>query len=75
MTAATMTSSSKSKPVVELRDASSTGSPSHPNVFDDSVSHIPQKYRGTPADQHDMDILGKKQVLRVRSTTYGKWIG
>ena len=27
-------------------------------------SHIPEKYRGTAADQHDMKMLGKKQVLR-----------
>lgn len=34
-------------------------------VFDDSISHVPQKYRGTAADQKDMSVLGKKQVLRV----------
>lgn len=27
---------------------------------------IPSKYRGTAADQRDMVVLGKKQVLRVR---------
>ena len=27
---------------------------------------IPMKYRGTAADQRDMAVLGKKQVLRVR---------
>lgn len=26
---------------------------------------IPSKYRGTTADQRDMVLLGKKQVLRV----------
>lgn len=26
---------------------------------------LPAKYRGTANDQHDMSILGKKQVLRV----------
>lgn len=25
---------------------------------------LPEKFRGTKADQHDMVILGKKQVLR-----------
>ena len=29
-----------------------------------SKSHIPEKYRGTSADKHDMAVLGKKQVLR-----------
>jgi hypothetical protein len=37
-------------------------------VFDDGVSHVPEKYRGTNADQHDMAVLGKKQVLRVRNS-------
>lgn len=37
-----------------------------PDVFDDSISHVPDKYKGTDADRHDMNILGKKQVLRVR---------
>lgn len=26
---------------------------------------LPAKYRGTSADQRDMSVLGKKQVLRV----------
>lgn len=26
--------------------------------------HIPQQYWGTAADQHDMHVLGKRQVLR-----------
>ena len=29
-----------------------------------SGSTVPEKYRGTTADQHDMAVLGKKQVLR-----------
>ena len=33
---------------------------------EDAVSHtIPAKYQGTRADQQDMMVLGKKQVLRV----------
>lgn len=28
-------------------------------------SGIPSRYRGTAADQRDMIVLGKKQVLRV----------
>ena len=35
-----------------------------PRVFDDAVSNIPVKYRGTTADVKDMSVLGKKQVLR-----------
>lgn len=32
----------------------------------DVVSHtVPAKYHGTRADQQDMIVLGKKQVLRV----------
>lgn len=34
-------------------------------IFDNAVSNIPERYRGTMADQKDMSILGKKQVLRV----------
>lgn len=33
-------------------------------LFDNAVSIIPEKYRGTSADQRDMSMLGKKQVLR-----------
>lgn len=33
---------------------------------EDVVSHtVPTKYHGTRADQQDMIVLGKKQVLRV----------
>lgn len=32
------------------------------------------KYMGTIADKEDMSVLGKSQVLRVRSTTYMNWI-
>lgn len=27
-------------------------------------SHVPEKYRGTATDKHDMATLGKQQVLR-----------
>lgn len=34
---------------------------------EDVISHtVPAKYHGTKADQQDMIVLGKKQVLRVR---------
>ena len=34
----------------------------HEKVFKGTT--VPNKYRGTAADQHDMAVLGKKQVLR-----------
>lgn len=40
-------------------------SPNGNAVFDQDISDVPTKFRGTSADQHDMAILGKKQVLRV----------
>jgi hypothetical protein len=36
-----------------------------PKIFDEGVSNVPAKYRGTDADKRDMTNLGKKQVLRV----------
>ena len=30
---------------------------------------IEPKYMGTDSDRHDMIVLGRKQVLRVRTTT------
>lgn len=35
------------------------------DVFDNNVSAVAEKYRGTDADHRDMSVLGKKQVLRV----------
>ena len=35
--------------------------------FDDEPGTIAPKYRGTVADRRDMSIMGKKQVLRVRT--------
>lgn len=49
---------------VELSEPGAT-SPNDTKVFDDSVSHVPEKYRGTAADRRDMTVMGKKQVLRV----------
>ncbi|KIX02539.1 uncharacterized protein Z518_08480 [Rhinocladiella mackenziei CBS 650.93] len=46
---------------VELTD---TPGSSSPKIFDDGVSRVPEKYRGTSADKRDMTIMGKKQVLR-----------
>jgi len=33
---------------------------------EDASNNVPAKYHGTRADQQDMIVLGKKQVLRVR---------
>ena len=48
-----------------VHETSGTTSPNDPKVFDDKVSNVPQRYRGTDSDKHDMMVLGKKQVLRV----------
>lgn len=45
-------------------DKAVIATPSLP-VFDEDINIIPQKYHGTDADRHDMNMLGKKQVLRV----------
>jgi hypothetical protein len=34
------------------------------DVFPAAATTIPEKYKGTRADQDDMVLLGKKQVLR-----------
>lgn len=36
-----------------------------PKLFDDGISNVPTKYRGTDQDKLEMTALGKKQVLRV----------
>ena len=33
-------------------------------------THIESKYMGTNADRHDMNVLGRKQVLRVCQRSY-----
>ncbi|KAL1860686.1 hypothetical protein Daus18300_009029 [Diaporthe australafricana] len=40
----------------------------------DVTSIVSEKYRGTSADQHDMDVLGVKQVLR-RNYRLGPMLG
>jgi hypothetical protein len=50
---------------IELTAAPGTSSPIAAKIFDDGISHVPEKYRGTSADQRDMIVMGKKQVLRV----------
>jgi hypothetical protein len=46
--------------------AAKASSPNNGAVFDQNISHVPEKFKGTSADQQDMAVLGKKQVLRVR---------
>lgn len=33
-------------------------------VFDARISDVPDKFKGTDSDAHDMAVMGKKQVLR-----------
>lgn len=42
------------------------GPESGPSKEDAISNTLPAKYHGTRADQQDMIVLGKKQVLRVR---------
>lgn len=51
--------------VVNSGNTSGSRSPVDTDVFDNNVSHVAEKYRGTDADHKDMSVLGKKQVLRV----------
>ncbi len=50
---------------VGLTEPTGTFSPNSANIYDDRISHAPDKYRGTSADERDMTAMGKKQVLRV----------
>lgn len=62
-----MESLHKDPVAVEMKESSYSPPSSREDagIFDNSVSHVPEKYRGTSADMHDMSVLGKKQVLRV----------
>ena len=55
----------------QMRDVDVSDTPGSPpegeDVFDDRVSHVAEKFRGTSADKRDMMVMGKKQVLRVRN--------
>jgi hypothetical protein len=37
----------------------------------DEPGQVEERWRGTRTDKHDMEILGKKQVLRVSSHLIG----
>jgi len=54
------------KNVTDRRQHSVAQSSRVVNVFDHDISHVAEKYRGSAADEHDMTMLGKKQVLRVQ---------
>ena len=54
----------KSTATIKIAAAPDESSSSTARVFDDRISHVAQNYRGTSADEHDMAVLGKKQVLR-----------
>ena len=53
----------------EFTATAGTSSPTTREVFDDGISNVPEKYRGTAADRHDMTVMGNKQVLRVSIST------
>jgi hypothetical protein len=57
----------------EFTTAAGTSSPTTKEVYeegiDDGSNHVPEKYRGTAADRHDMAVMGNKQVLRVSIPT------
>ncbi|KIW86242.1 hypothetical protein Z517_01637 [Fonsecaea pedrosoi CBS 271.37] len=54
----------------QMKNVNVTDAPGSPpdgasdEVFDDGLSHVAEKFRGTSADKRDMMIMGKKQVLR-----------
>ncbi|KAK6376338.1 hypothetical protein LTS17_006933 [Exophiala oligosperma] len=52
----------------QMKAAESSGTPGSPpediDIFDEGVSHVAEKFRGTSADKRDMMVMGKKQVLR-----------
>ncbi|KAL6241072.1 hypothetical protein RBB50_011975 [Rhinocladiella similis] len=52
----------------QMRAAEPSSEPGSPpdefDVFDEGVSHVAEKFRGTSADKRDMMVMGKKQVLR-----------
>lgn len=61
-----MATAYKGSTAVELTEAQGSSSPVGAKAFVETVSNVPERYRGTSADQHDMSVMGKKQVLRVR---------
>jgi len=56
---------SKDTAAVELTEAPHTFSPDSRDDFDKANVQVAEKLRGTTADQRDMAVMGKKQVLRV----------
>ena len=54
---------------IELTAAPGVSVPNAAKVFDDGISHVPEKYRGTATDRKDMTVMGNKQVLRVSITS------
>lgn len=55
--------------ISDVTEAPASGPPDGTKVFGESISNVPEKYRGTTADRRDMTVLGKKQVLRVSIST------
>jgi hypothetical protein len=57
-----MSETIKNRAGFELNQVES--SPNESKVFDASISNVPDEFKGTDADAHDMIVMGKKQVLR-----------
>lgn len=59
----------KTGPAFASKELRQVETSSNEHELDDlDAAGLPAKYRGTAADQRDMSILGKKQVLRVCGT-------
>lgn len=58
----------------DMNIISALGQPPEEGPSKEDCTHgLPPKYVGTRADQQDMVMLGKKQVLRVRMAIYLAW--
>lgn len=61
----------KDNVAVELTEAGATSS-TNAEACGNTVA---EKYRGTSADQHEMNVMGKRQVLRVNCSSLIAVIG
>ena len=50
---------------LDEKDVGEAVSASSSPVLDEGIGIVKEKYHGTESDKHEMDMLGKKQVLRV----------
>ena len=54
---------------LDEKDVGEAVSASSSPIVDESVGIVKEKYHGTESDKHEMNMLGKKQVLRVSVAT------